>query len=232
MTDIAANFAAVEARIAAACARAGRSASEVRLLPVTKTRDADAVRAAMALGYRRFGENKVQEARAKAEELASEGAEWAIIGHLQTNKAKYLPAFAAEFQALDSVGLASELDRRFEAAGRRLPVLVQVNTSAEASKSGLAPDEVEGFVAQLAPFQALEVAGLMTIAANTTDEAAVRACFTQLSELQRRLRDAHGGGFDELSMGMTGDFEWAIEHGSTCVRIGTALFGPRVYPTA
>lgn len=175
MTDVAANLAAIEARIAAACARAGRTASGVRLLPVSKTHGADAVRAARAAGYVRFGENRVQEARAKAAELAGEGVEWAVIGPLQSNKAKYLPEFAAEFQALDSLDIAAELDRRFAAAGRRLEVLVQVNSSGELTKSGLAPAEVPGFCRRLARFEALDVRGLMTLAANTPDLAAVAA---------------------------------------------------------
>lgn len=232
MDRIAANLAAIERRIAAACDRAGRAASEVRLLPVSKTWGPDAVRAVRAAGYVRFGENKVQEARAKAAELAGEGVEWAVIGPLQRNKAKYLPAFAAEFQALDSLDVAAELDRRFAAAGRRLEVLVQVNSSGEPTKSGLAPDEVLGFCRRLAPFDALDVRGLMTLAAHTSDLTVVAACFDTMARLRDDLRDAFGGGWDELSMGMSGDFELAIEHGATCVRIGTAIFGARLSPSA
>lgn len=227
VTNIAANLRSITDRIAAACDRAGRSASEVRLLPVTKTRGPDAVREVLAAGVTRVGENKVQEAREKAAALASEPVEWALIGHLQSNKARYLPSFCAEFQALDSVDLARELDRRFSAAGRRLEVLVQVNSSGESTKSGLDPADVVAFARELRGLEALEVRGLMTLAANTTDEAAVRACFVRMTEAQSRLRDADGGGWDELSMGMSGDFELAIEHGATCVRIGTAIFGPR-----
>ncbi len=227
MDHIATNLAAIEARIAAACARVGRTASEVRLLPVTKTWGPDAVLAAHACGYVRFGENRVQEARAKAAELADSCVEWAVIGPLQRNKAKYLPGFAAEFQALDSLAVAAELDRRFTAAGRRLEVLVQVNSSGEPTKSGLAPEEVLDFCGRLGAFDALAVRGLMTLAAHTPDRAVVAACFATMADLRARLQDAHGGGWHELSMGMSGDFELAIEHGATCVRLGTAIFGAR-----
>ena len=227
VTDIAANLRSISERIAGACDRAGRDASEVRLLPVTKTRGPEAVRAVLAAGATRVGENKVQEAREKAAALASEAVEWALIGHLQSNKARYLPSFCTEFQALDSLDLARELDRRFAAEGRRLEVLVQVNSSGESTKSGLDPADVVAFARGLRGLDALDVRGLMTLAANTPDTGAVRACFVRMTEAQARLRDAEGGGWHELSMGMSGDFELAVEHGATCVRIGTAIFGPR-----
>lgn len=227
VNDIASALAATERRIAAACERVGRDPASVRLLPVSKTWGPDAVRAARACGYVRFGENRVQEARDKAAALASDAVEWAIIGPLQANKVKYLPAFASEFQALASLDIARELDRRFAASGRRLEVLVQVNTSGEATKSGLAPADVPAFVRGLAGLDALDVRGLMTLAANTADRTVVAGCFDTLAGLAARLRDAHGGGWTELSMGMSGDFELAIEHGATCVRLGTAIFGVR-----
>lgn len=232
MSDIAANLAAARARIEAACARAGRDPQEVELLPVSKTHPAALIREAYAAGYRRFGENKPIEARDKAAELAELGLEWVIIGHLQTNKAKVVAELAAEFQALDSLRVAEALDRRLQALGRPLRVLVQVNSSGEATKSGLAPADVPAFVRGLAPYASLRPAGLMTLAANTSDEAVVRACFLTLATLGQRLRDEHGGGFETLSMGMSGDFELAIEAGSTCVRLGTAIFGSRSYAVA
>ena len=225
--DIAARLAAVEARIAAACERVGRAPDEVRLLPISKTHGADAVRAAHASGHRRFGESRVQEARAKAAELTDLDVEWVMIGHLQTNKVKYLPSFATEFEALDSLELARELDRRYSAAGTRVRVLVEVNSSGEAAKFGLPPHEVARFVRELGAFDALDVRGLMTLAANTRDRAVVAACFERTRAVQQALREEHGGGFDDLSMGMSGDFELAIEHGSTCVRVGTAIYGMR-----
>jgi pyridoxal phosphate enzyme (YggS family) len=218
----------IRQRITAACERAGRDPGQVRLLPVSKTHPPAKILEAFRAGCTRFGENKVQEAAAKAAELEHvEGLEWSLIGHLQTNKARQLVTFAAEFQALDSIRLARELQKRLEAADRTLDVLVQVNSSGEATKFGLEPDEVVGFAAQLAPFDRLAVRGLMTLAANTPDREVVAGCFETMRDLQTRLRDAHGGGWDELSMGMSGDYELAIEHGSTCVRIGTAIFGER-----
>lgn len=230
MTDIAANLAAARARIDAACARAGRDPGEVELLPVSKNHPADALAAAHAAGYVRFGESKPQELAAKADELEALGLSFVAIGHLQTNKAKVVAERAAEFQALDSLRLAAALDGRLQTLGRRLSVLVQVNTSGEASKGGFAPDAVAAAVRELRALDALDVRGLMTLAAPGPDAAAVRACFELLAGLRERLRDEHGGGFDTLSMGMSGDFELAVECGSTCVRLGTTIFGPRPVP--
>jgi pyridoxal phosphate enzyme (YggS family) len=226
---IANNLAAIHARIEAACQRAGRDPGEVRLLPVSKTRSVAEIRDAHRAGVTRFGENRVQEAAAKAAELADTGIEWAIIGHLQSNKAKQVAAFAVEFQGLDSLEIAEVLDRRLQAAGRSLDVLIQVNTSAEATKSGLAPEQVVGFAKGLTAFHALRVRGLMTIALPSDQRDLVAPCFAKILELQRQLRDVGypGMSFDELSMGMSADFELAIEYGSTCVRVGSAIFGSR-----
>lgn len=230
--DIRANLAAVRERIAAACARVGRSPAEVRLLPVSKTVDAARLRLAHEAGCRSFGENRVQEARSKAEELADLDIAWSLIGHLQTNKAKHAARLASEFQALDSLKLAAALDRRLQAAGRGLDVLVQVNSSGEASKYGLAPEEVPAFVRALPAFSALRVRGLMTLAVFSREEARVRRCFRLMRDLQARLRqDAPEGlSFEVLSMGMSGDFEIAVEEGATLVRLGQAIFGPRPLP--
>ena len=230
MEQIAARIEAVRTRIDAATGAAGRPVGSVQLLPVTKTRPAAEVRAAVAAGCHRFGENKAQEARAKAAELAGiPGLEWVMIGHLQSNKAKLVADFATEFQGLDSLPLAAELDRRLHAAGRRLEVLIQVNSSGEDSKFGLPPAEVSAFASALTPFDALRVRGLMTLALPSPDADLVAACFERMRDVQRVLRDASvdGQSYDELSMGMSGDFELAIAHGATVVRIGTAIFGVR-----
>lgn len=229
---IAANLEAVRRRMEAACARAGRPAGSARLLPVTKTLPLERLRAAFAAGLDRFGENKVQEARAKAEALADLPVRWSVIGHLQTNKARYVARFADEFQALDSLRVAEALERRLQAEGRALDVYVQVNTSAEASKFGLEPAAVPAFARELAAFDALRVRGLMTLAVFSADEARVRDCFRRLRDVQARLRqdDPAGRAWDELSMGMSGDFEAAIEEGATVVRVGQAIFGPRALP--
>ena len=231
MNSVASNLAVIEQRIAAAAARVDRPASDIRLLPVSKTKPPEVVMEAHAAGYRRFGENKVQEASAKAEALADvTDIEWAVIGHLQRNKAKDVARFAAEFQALDSLRVARELDRRLQSEGRRLEVLVQVNSSDEDQKFGLPPAEVAAFARELKAFDALDVRGLMTLALFTDDHARVAGCFSVMQQVQRELRDADGGGWAELSMGMSGDFELAIEHGATCVRVGQAIFGDRLDP--
>lgn len=219
----------IRAQVAAACAEAGRDASEVRLLAVSKTRPAATVREAYDAGCRWFGENRLQELREKAGELADlDDVSWSVIGHVQRNKAGIVVDLAAELQSLDSLELAADLDRRLAAAERTLDVLVQVNTSGEATKSGLRPDDVDAFADSLRSYERLVPKGLMTIALPSDDDREVAACFDALRSVQARLRDTYGGGWDDLSMGMSGDFRLAIAHGSTCVRIGSALFGPRV----
>lgn len=230
---IRANIAQIRQRIAAACERVGRDPAEVRLLPVSKTRGNDILRLAYEAGCREFGENKVQEAARKAEELSDlSEARWCLIGHLQSNKAKQVARFAHEFQALDSLKLAAKLNQRLAIEGRYLDVFVQVNCSGEPQKYGLAPAELAGFVQQLPEFAQLRVKGLMTLALHSSSDAEVRACFVRLRELRDDLRPTLPAGvsLDELSMGMSGDFEVAIEEGATVVRVGQAIFGPRNTP--
>lgn len=235
VADFRRNLAAVRQRIANACQRVGRDPAGVRLLPVSKTFDEAHLRLAYAAGCRLLGENKVQEAQRKWEAMADlSDLQWSVIGHLQTNKAKQVARFAAEFQALDSLRVAEALDRRLQIEGRQLDVFVQVNTSGEASKYGLSPEQVGDFLRELPAFSALRVRGLMTLALFSADVARVRPCFVRLRELRERLRqDAPVGvGLDELSMGMSGDFEVAIEEGATVVRVGQAIFGARAMPDA
>jgi pyridoxal phosphate enzyme (YggS family) len=231
---IGANLAAVRRRIEAACVRAGRDPRSVRLLPVSKTVPAEIVRVAAGLGLRAFGENKVQEAAGKAEALQDLGIAWSVIGHLQTNKARQVARFAAEFQALDSLRLARTLDRHLAAGQRSLDVFVQVNTSGEASKYGLPPAEVAAFLDALPDFPRLRVRGLMTLALFSAETEQVRRCFRVLRDLREELRRRAPPSvkLDELSMGMTGDFEAAIEEGATVVRVGQAIFGPRPHADA
>ncbi|WP_417252447.1 YggS family pyridoxal phosphate-dependent enzyme [Castellaniella sp.] len=231
--EIQANLADIQQRILAACQRAGRDPAEVRLLPVSKTVDEARIRMAYAAGCRLLGENKVQEAYGKWESMQDlSDLDWAVIGHLQTNKAKFVARFATEFQALDNLRVAEALDRRLQEEGRALDVFVQVNTSGEASKFGLAPDEVVAFARALPAYRALRVRGLMTLALFSSDQDHVRPCFRLLRSLREQLRqDApQGEAFAELSMGMSGDFEWAIEEGATTVRVGQAIFGSRKLP--
>jgi pyridoxal phosphate enzyme (YggS family) len=230
---MAGRIAHIRQRIADACARAGRSPDSVVLLPVSKTFEVDAIREAMALGLTRFGENKTQEIRQKAAALAGQGLQWVLIGHLQTNKAKDAARDATEVQSLDRTDLAEALHRRLVNEGRTLDVLVQVKTSTEPSKFGMAPEDVSAFLRRIAAeFPTLRVQGLMTLAVNSPDPEQVRACFRALRELRDSLRaeNIDGVSLERLSMGMSGDFELAIEEGSTEVRIGTAIFGARTYP--
>ncbi|MGO1591691.1 MAG: YggS family pyridoxal phosphate-dependent enzyme [Ancrocorticia sp.] len=219
----------VQARIDEAAKRVGRDPANVRLLPVSKTIPADRLRLAIEAGCHILGENKVQEASRKHAELIDEDVAWAIIGHLQTNKARDVASFASEFHALDSLHLAEKLDRRLDAAGRSLDVYVQVNTSGEDSKYGMPPEELEGFLKRLASFETLKVRGLMTLAVFSSDREKVRDCFRLLRTLRDQARQSGPEliGPGELSMGMSGDFEDAIEEGSTVVRVGQAIFGER-----
>jgi PLP dependent protein len=227
---VAENLARVTARVTEACRRVGREPSEVRLMPVTKTHGAEVIKEAYAAGMRIFGENRVQEAADKAEQLAGfADLQWAIIGHLQSNKVKQVVHFASEFHALDSVKIAEALDRRLQEQGRSLDVFVQVNSSDEPQKFGLPPDEVESFALNLKRFTTLRVRGLMTLAVFSDDQETLAACFKRMRMLQQRLcdRDLAPDSYEELSMGMSNDFELAIAYGATTVRVGEAIFGPR-----
>ena len=224
-------YALLRQRMDAAARAAGRDPAGVALLPVSKTFPVMAVRDAHALGLHAMGENRAQDLRAKADALRELDLSWVMLGHLQTNKAKDVARYAHELQSLDRWELAEALQRRLDQEGRTLRVLIQVKTSPELSKTGIAPDEVLALARRVrddAP--RLQLQGLMTVAVNAPDdEAAVRACFARL----RALRDAlQAEGFDEvarLSMGMSGDFELAIAEGATEVRVGSALFGARDY---
>jgi pyridoxal phosphate enzyme (YggS family) len=210
------NLAAVEARIAAACDRAGRKRGEVTLVAVSKTFPASAVDEAIAAGAGDIGENRVQEARDKKPDVRG-NARWHLIGHLQSNKAKDAARIFDVIQTVDSMSLADKLSR---AAAAPLDVLIEVNIGDEPQKSGAATKEVDGLVKAIAALPNLRVRGLMTIPpVGAPDET--RRYFRQL----RAMRDANG--LQELSMGMSEDFEVAIEEGATIVRIGRAIFGSR-----
>jgi pyridoxal phosphate enzyme (YggS family) len=219
---IADKITAGRARIAAACERAGRQPGEVTLIGVSKTVSADAIAEAVAAGLEDLGENRVQEAAEKIEALSLRGItpRWHLIGHLQSNKAKTAANLFAIIHSVDSFRLAQELSRR---AGRTA-ILLEVNAAQEASKFGFAPTEVAPALSSIAALPHLDVQGLMTVAPLSDDPEAVRPVFREL----RRLRDALG--LRELSMGMTNDFEVAIEEGATMVRVGRAIFGERPAP--
>jgi len=222
---------AVYQRISAAAQRVGRTPEDVRLLPVSKTVPEARMRAAYAAGLRQFGENKVQEALTKAEAMTDLAVHWAVIGPLQSNKTRDVAQFAHEFQALDRLRIARRLDSQLQEFDRTLDVYVQVNASGEQTKSGLEPDEVEDFLEQVQQFKSLKVKGLMTMALHTTDEAIIRQNFSMVRALRDELHERRPAliGDGGLSMGMSNDYEIAIEEGATVVRVGSAIFGARDY---
>ena len=226
---VADNLARVRDRIEAACQRAGRDPDSVRLMAVSKTHGPALIEEAYAAGVRLFGENRVQEAVEKVEQVSDHpDLVWAMIGHLQTNKARAVAGFAQEFHALDTINVAEALNRRLHDTGRGLDVFIQVNSSDEPQKHGLRPDQVEAFAHHLAGFGTLHVRGLMTLAVFSDDRAAVESCFARMRSVQYDLQMAGApGSYEELSMGMSGDFELAIEYGATTVRVGEAIFGRR-----
>lgn len=236
MPDAAASFSLrltqVRERIAKASYAVGRDPADIRLIAVSKTQPVPAVRAAVAAGCGVLGENRAQELVAKAPEMADLAPRWVMIGPVQTNKARDVARWADEVQSVDRVELVDALARRCEQAGRGLDVMVQVNTSREAAKHGVAddPGAVLDLVGQIAAREVLRVRGLMTIGTLGGDEAETRRCFRALMRLQSVVREAgiERVGVDDLSMGMSGDLEVAIAEGATTVRVGTALFGPRV----
>jgi len=218
---------AVKARIAAAAVAAGRDPKDITLLAVSKTFSAEAVRAVYDLGQRGFGENYVQEARAKIEALQDlAGIEWHAIGPLQSNKARVVAASFSWVHAVDSLRLAQRLSDARAAHLPPLNVCVQVNVSGEPSKSGVSPDTALALAVAVAPLPRLRLRGFMTIARETSDTALQRQQFGKLAALMAAAR-AQGLTLDTLSMGMSADLESAIAEGATLVRVGSAIFGPR-----
>jgi pyridoxal phosphate enzyme (YggS family) len=228
--SIAGNVARVRERIAAACVRAGRSPNDVRLMAVSKTHPASAVREAFAAGVTLFGENRVQEFGEKHAELANIAAEFHLIGHLQSNKAAKAAELFSAVDSVDSWKLAERLNGAAEKLGKTLAILFEVNVGGEAAKSGFAPDseELRALLARANELPHLQVRGLMTIPPHTEDPNGARPYFRTLRELRDHLaKQFPQPNLNELSMGMSHDYEIAIEEGSTCVRVGTAIFGER-----
>ena len=224
--DLAANLDTVRKRIESACARARRDPAEVTLLPVSKSHPPAALRALADLGLNLFGENKVQEAKAKIP-LCPGNLRWHMIGHLQTNKCRDAVHLFEMIQSVDSLALAEEINRRAEQAAKTMPILLEVNIAGEARKFGYRPETLLHELARINALKRAEVQGLMTIAPWTPDPEKVRPVFRQLRQLKAGCEQVLGAPLPHLSMGMSGDFEVAIEEGSTVVRLGTALFGPR-----
>ena len=229
--EIEANILNIRQRIAAAAARAGRDPSGIRLMAVRKTVEPERIRSALDAGITLLGENYVQEAREKISAVGR-SAEWHMIGHLQTNKAKYVVHLFDWIHSVDRLDLARELDKRAGGHNRLLNVLIEVNVSGEASKNGAQPSGVPELVRQISTLPNLAVRGLMTMPPYSDNPENSRPYFQAL----RRLRDEINAAavpnvrMDELSMGMTDDFEVAIEEGATIIRVGRAIFGQRHYP--
>lgn len=226
--DLEANLSSIQQQIAAACENAGRNPAEVTLLAVSKGHTIDRVHEASELGLTCFGENKIQEAKLKIPQ-GPRNAEWHFIGHLQTNKARDAVRLFHMIHGVDSFHLAEALQESCEKQARTARVLLEVNVSGEASKHGFRPAEVIERIEDLNDFGRLEIHGFMTMAPWTPEPEKTRPVFRQLNELRKECEDVMGVPFPVLSMGMSNDFEIAIEEGSTIVRIGTSLFGKRSY---
>ena len=229
MDSVAGNLAAIRKRIRDACARSGRDPCDVKLVGVTKTVAVERVREGIEAGLEVLGENYVQEAVEKRAALADLSLSWHCIGHLQTNKAKTAVECFDWIETLDRESLAMELNRLAERAGKRIPVLIQVNIGGEETKSGVLPDKLISFCKLVSGFDLLDVRGLMALPPFFDQPERAKPYFRQMRELLDMLRQEslRPERLVELSMGMSGDFEVAIEEGSTLVRIGTALFGSR-----
>ena len=224
------NLVTVEEKIRQACARAGRQREEVTLICVTKTKPVEMLEEAYAAGQRNFGENKVQEICAKAPQLP-EDIRWHMIGHLQRNKVRQLMGQTVMIHSVDSLRLAETISAEAEKAGLVMPVLIEVNAAQEESKFGVSIEETEELVRAISALRGVHIEGLMTIAPYTDDPESNRGYFARLRELavdigQKCIDNVSMG---VLSMGMTGDFEVAIEEGATHIRVGTGIFGERIY---
>lgn len=231
MSRITDNIDHVEKRIAEACERAGRPRESVQLIAVSKTKPVPDLMEALNYGHNVFGENKVQEIRDKVEAMGTEGIHWHMIGHLQANKVKYLIGVVDLIHSVDNDKLAAEIEKQAAKHDVVMDVLCEVNMAGEETKFGLKPEETMDFVKRISELPHLKVRGLMTIAPYTEDPESNRVYFKGLRELKDRINAEHipGVDMDTLSMGMTGDYEVAIEEGATLVRVGTGIFGERHY---
>lgn len=223
MASIAENLKEVLERISAAARKSGRSGADVRLVAVSKTHPASVIMEAYQAGHKIFGENYAQELKEKSAQLPQD-IEWHFIGALQTNKVKMVIDKTAMIHSLDRVSLAQEIEKR---ATKPVPVLIEVNLAGEETKSGVAPNEVERLIESVRNFTKIEVMGLMTMPPFFDDPEMARPYFARLRELRDELAKNTGLKLHELSMGMSGDFETAVEEGATIVRVGTAIFGER-----
>jgi hypothetical protein len=220
------NLDSIRQRIAAACGRAGRDAAAVTLLAVSKTHPPEAIREAVEAGQLLFGENKIQEAKAKIP-LCPGRARWHFIGHLQSNKVRDAVDLFELIQGVDTLAIAREISKRAVQAAKTMPILLEVNVAGESSKFGYPPDQLLAELKELNALPKIEVHGLMAIPPYVAVPEKARPYFQKLREVKTRAEDILGAPLPQLSMGMSGDFEVAVEEGATIVRIGTALFGER-----
>jgi pyridoxal phosphate enzyme (YggS family) len=225
--NFAENLNLIQQRIAAACVRAGRDEKSVTLLAVSKTHPPETIRAAMECGQLLFGENKIQEAKSKIP-LCPGKARWQFIGHLQSNKVRDAVQLFEMIQGVDSLAIAQEISKRAEQAAKTMPILLEVNVAGEGSKFGYAPEKLLAELNALNALPGIEIHGLMAIPPFATVPEKARPYFKKLRELKLQCEQILGAPLPQLSMGMSGDFEVAIEEGATLVRVGTALFGERV----
>jgi pyridoxal phosphate enzyme (YggS family) len=224
---LAENLEQIEQRIRSACERAGRTRNSVLLLAVSKTHPPETIREAVNLGLRFFGENKIQEAKAKIPNSPGQ-ARWHFIGHLQSNKCRDAVEWFEMIQGVDSLAIAQEINKRAEQAGKTMPILLEINVAGEGSKFGYQPEQMLADLPALNALPRLEIHGLMAIPPYTPVPEKARPYFQKLRELKQQAEALLGAPLPHLSMGMSGDFEVAIEEGATIVRIGTALFGERL----
>ena len=224
--DLAANLETIRQRIRTACERAGRNPDSVTLLAVTKTQPPEIVKAAAELGLLLFGENKVQEAKVKIP-LCPGKLRWHFIGHLQSNKCRDAVELFKMIQSVDSLSLAQEINKRSEQASRTMPVLLEVNVAGEASKFGYRPEQLLAELKELNALPRIEIHGLMTVPPWSAEAEKARPHFRRLREIKAQCEQILGAPLPDLSMGMSGDFEIAIEEGATLVRVGSALFVER-----
>jgi pyridoxal phosphate enzyme (YggS family) len=229
MQDIAHNLQVIHQRMANACLKSGRPVESVRLLLATKTVPEEKLRFAFGQGEVLFGENRVQDGTKMAACISDLPVDWHFIGHLQTNKIKEVLKWAGCVQSVDRADLVEKLDQRLQFEQRKLDIFVQVNTSYEESKFGVTPESAIELIRTVKKYDTLNLKGLMTIGVFSGDQEKVRSCFKVLKRIGQEAAEL-GCGDLELSMGMSGDLEIAIEEGATIVRVGTAIFGPRIYP--
>lgn len=232
MKNITHNLKVIHNRIQQACKKANRKSKDVRLLLATKTIDSDRINFALQQGENLVGENKVQELKQKCTAIKGQNPEVHFIGHLQSNKIKEVLKWATCIESIDKLSLAEKLQKRLEFEEKEIDVYIQVNTSFEDSKFGVLPENTIALVKEVSKFKNIHIKGLMTIGLLSSESTKVRKCFKLLKQLQQEIISLQIPNVEmtELSMGMSGDLEIAIEEGATIIRVGTAIFGERIYP--